>query len=182
VKKKPASVGRAIPGVKIKIVDGDGCECRAGETGEIIAKGDNIMIGYWRNRRETAKVLRNGWLRTGDMAFKDEDGDIFITGRKKGIVKLGGYRINPSELECLASEYSGVDCAAAIAKADKTLGRRICLFVSPRPGAKIDAVSLKGHCAARLPVYGRSIDVRVLRSIPKTNYGKIDRKSLEELL
>lgn len=92
VKTKPGSVGKAIPGVRIKIVDGKGTECRANEKGEVIAKGPNVMMGYWKNGKETKKALKNGWLYTGDTGYKDGEGDLFLTGRKKSFIKVGGIK------------------------------------------------------------------------------------------
>lgn len=176
---KPSSVGKAIPGVTIKIADSRGRECMTGQAGEIVAKGDNIMIGYWRNRKETAKVLRRGWLHTGDVGFKDGDGDIFIKGRVKGFVKVGAQKANPSDAEKVALGYGGVGEAAAVAVRDRILGNKICIFVSPLPLARIDIMGLKRLFIERLPRFGRFIEVKVLASLPKNNYGKIDRKSLE---
>ncbi len=85
--KKPDSVGKAVPGVRVKVVDSLGRECEAGVVGEIIASGDNVMLGYWNNKKETAKTIRKGWLFTGDMGFKDKEGDLFIVGRKGKVIK-----------------------------------------------------------------------------------------------
>lgn len=92
VKIKPGSVGKAIPGVRIKIVDEKGAECGVNEKGEVIAKGPNVMMGYWKNGKETKKALKNGWLYTGDTGYKDRAGDLFLTGRKKSFIKVGGIK------------------------------------------------------------------------------------------
>jgi acyl-CoA synthetase (AMP-forming)/AMP-acid ligase II len=175
---KPDSVGKAVPGVTIKIAGKRG-ECAPWQVGEITARGDNIMMGYWRNKRATAKALKNGWLHAGDMGYKDDDGDIFITGRLSGLVKIGGQKADPFELERVAAEYEGVAEAAAVPVPDRLLGNRLHLFVSPVAGAKIDGKALKDHCVRRLADYGRAVDVSVRASLPRTGCGKIDKNTLE---
>jgi acyl-CoA synthetase (AMP-forming)/AMP-acid ligase II len=94
LKPKLGSIGKGIPGVNLKIINNDQEEVNVGEDGEIIAKGDNIMKGYYNDPKLTAKTIKNGWLFTGDIAKRDQDGYIFITGRKKEIIKVSGVRIS----------------------------------------------------------------------------------------
>ena len=178
VKTKPESVGRAISGTRIKVVNEKGEECAVGEKGEILAKGDNVMLGYWKNEKETAKVIKNGWLHTGDIAFKDKDGDLFIGGRKKDFIKVGANRVSPLEIESLIIEDARVMEAAVIGVADDILGERIKLFVTLMPGEKMTGEETIILCRKRLPSYKIPADVVMLKSMPKNSYGKIDKDKL----
>ena len=177
-KKKPNSIGKAIPGVKIKVVNDSGTECEQGKEGEIVARGDNIMLGYWNNDKETAKIIKDGWLHTGDIAFKDKEGDLFITGRKKDFIKIGGNRVNPCEIERLVLENERIAEAAALGIPDSILGEKIKLFVALIPGKKLDKKEIMARCKEQLPSYSIPSDIAVLKSIPKNSYGKIDKKTL----
>jgi len=99
VLKKLGSIGKGIPGVKLDIVDKNNHSMKEGEIGEVIAQGDNLMMGYLNDEEETKKTLRNGWLHTGDMAKKDKDGFFYLYARKKEIIKVGGKRVSPKEIE-----------------------------------------------------------------------------------
>lgn len=181
VGRKPSSVGKPVPGVKVRIIDERGRERPAGSDGEITAKGDNIMMGYWRNKRQTARTLKNGWLYTGDIGRKDPDGDIFITGRREGLIKIGGHKINLTAIESAATRYDNVEEAAAVSAWDDIMGRRVVLFVRTSTSASLSISGLRDHCACVLPAgFDRFIDIKVLPSFPKTVYGKTDRTALEE--
>jgi len=178
VRRKPTSVGRAIPGVRIKLVNGQGRECRAGETGEILARGKNVMAGYWNNKRETSRALKGGWLHTGDMAYKDRDGDLYIVGRKEEFLKIGGRRVSPQEIETIVREHPSVAEAAAVGVADTILGQRIRLFVSVRSDKTFRKKEIIRYCRRRLPPYKIPFEMVVLKALPKNSLGKIDREKL----
>ena len=111
VVKKMGSIGKGIPGVELKVVDREGSEVLTDEVGEIIAKGGNIMKGYYKDSQETKEALKNGWLHTGDLAKKDKDGFITIVAREKEIIKVGGKRVSPKEIEeVILSVPEVVDC------------------------------------------------------------------------
>ena len=179
--RKPGSVGKAISGVKVKVVNGTGRTCRAREEGEIIAKGDNVMLGYWRNKRETAKVIKNGWLHTGDTGFTDEDGDLYITGRKRNFIKVGGHRVNPREIEDLVKRHINVTEAAVVDIPDGILGRKIKLFVASAHDNKLSVKDILRICMANLPIYKVPSKIVILKSIPTNNIGKIDRDALRAM-
>jgi long-chain acyl-CoA synthetase len=180
-RKKPESVGRPVPGVKIKLINEKGRECRTGEKGEITAKGDNVMLGYWRNPKGTKKVIKSGWLYTGDIAFKDKDGDLFIVGRRKNFVKIGANRVDPAEIERLAMKNKDIMEAAVISIPDPILGAKLKMFVSLTPDKKVDAGDIMNFCKLTLPSYQVPSKVEVLDSIPKNSYGKIDRERLRRI-
>jgi long-chain acyl-CoA synthetase len=177
-RNKPDSVGKAIPGVKIKVVDKNGRECGTGKKGEIIAKGSNITSGYWKNRCETAKVLKGGWLYTGDLAYKDADDDLFIVGRKKNFIKTGGQKVDLGEIERAALSDNRVAEAAAVDVPDPVLGSRVNLYVAPAPRKKLKSDQVMRLYRQRLARYKIPSKVVVLKELPKNSYGKIDKESL----
>jgi long-chain acyl-CoA synthetase len=122
---KAGSIGKGIPGVELQIVNGDGNRVLPGETGELLAKGDNIMMGYFCDQAETNQVIRNGWLHTGDSGTIDEEGYIYITGRLRQIVKVGGKRINPLEIESVILGIAGVIDCSVIGIEDDLLGEAL---------------------------------------------------------
>ena len=125
LKSKIGSIGKAIPGVALSIVDVNDKSVGVGEIGEIIVKGDNIMKGYFNDPIGTKESLRNGWLYTGDLGRMDEDGFIFLTARKKAIIKIGGHRISPKEIEeIIVSIPEVVDCTV-VSVEDDLLGEAI---------------------------------------------------------
>ena len=129
VKSKMGSIGKPIPGVTLKIVDEDGKPVETGEVGEIVVKGDNIMKGYFNDPVGTDETLKNGWLYTGDLGKADKEGFVFLTARKKGILKVGGERISPKEIEeVIVSIAEVIDCTV-IAIDDELLGEAIKAIV-----------------------------------------------------
>ncbi len=177
--KKPASVGKAIPGVEVKVLSKKGKECRAGEEGEITASGPNVMLGYWGSKTRTKGAIKDAWLYTGDAGYKDADGDLFITGRKKDFVKIGGNRVSLRDIEDTVRRHAGVAEAVAIDVNDNVLGRRIKLFVVPARGVKISERDLIKFCKSRMPYYKSPVKIVILKSLPINSLGKVDKKVLE---
>ena len=125
VKTKDTSIGKAIPGVEFKIVNNNGEEVAIDEEGELLAKGDNIMLGYYKDDKGTNETLKDGWLHTGDMAKIDEDGFVYLLARKKEIIKVGGKRVSPKEIEeVILSIPEVVDCTIKGVE-DEILGEAI---------------------------------------------------------
>lgn len=125
LKSKIGSIGTAIPGVSIKIIDQDNEFLKIHQVGEIVAKGNNIMKGYFDDIQGTKEVLKNGWLHTGDLGFIDEEGFIFITSRKKNIIKVGGNRISPKEIEEVIVSHSEVIDCTVFGVEDQLLGESV---------------------------------------------------------
>ena len=149
---KFGSIGKGIPGVTLRVVDEHGEPVKPGETGEIIARGDNIMQGYLNEPDDTAKAIRNGWLYTGDLATVDEDGFIFIQSRKKEIIKVGGVRISPQEIEEVIVTYPGVIACSIEAIPDELLGEAIkaTLFINELDREILSEDTIRKYCASRL--------------------------------
>ncbi len=152
--EKLGSLGRGIPGVELKVVD-DQCRSIApGDTGEILARGKNVMVGYFEDPESTADTIKNGWLYTGDLATIDKDGYIYITARKREIIKVGGKRVSPKEIEEVIVTMSGVIDCTVEAMDDELLGEAIKVTVVVNEGGKkITGEDLKQYCGAKLSSY-----------------------------
>ncbi len=152
---KLGSIGKAIPGVTLKVVDADGNEIQPGETGEIIAKGHNIMKGYFKDEEETAQTLKDDWLHTGDVGTIDVDGFIYLQSRKKEILKVRGIRISPKEIEEVIVDYPGVIDCTIQAENDDVEGEMIKAIVFINDGDKesISAEDIKAYCAKSLALH-----------------------------
>ena len=125
IKRKTSSIGKGIPGVDLKIINRNGNEVDVNEEGELLAKGNNIMLGYYKDLKSTNNVLKNGWLYTGDIAKIDEDGFIYLVARKKEIIKVGGKRVSPKEIEKVILSLSEVVDCTIIGIDDEILGEAI---------------------------------------------------------
>lgn len=151
---KLGSLGKGIPNVELKVVNDYGLDVKPGEVGEIIAKGDNVMLGYYQEQEETNKIIRDGWLYTGDLASVDEDGFIYHAARRKEIIKVGGRRVSPKEIEEVIVGIDGVVDCTIEAIADEVLGeaiKAVVVVANDRPD--ITEVYVKSICAERLSSY-----------------------------
>ena len=152
LKEKLGSIGIGIPGVQLNVVGPDGKDVKAGEQGEIVAKGDNIMPGYLNDEELTGQTIKDGWLHTGDLGHKDEDGFIFLTARKKEIIKVGGKRISPKEIEeVIVSMPDIIDCSIE-AVDDDLLGEAIKAIVIADKSVqeRITENDIREYCAKHL--------------------------------
>ena len=174
------SIGKAIPGVKIKILDKNNREVPQGETGELVASGKNIMPGYWKDPVTTAGVLDENGYHTGDQGYKDEDGFFFIKGRKDSLLKVGGHRINPQEIEDAIIQTDLVVEAAVIGVKDDLLGNKLIAFASARDKS-IDTNMILSKCSKLLPKYKMPAQIHIMKHLPKNANGKIDKKPLYAL-
>jgi len=152
LERKSGSIGKAIPGVELEIISENGKPSVAFENGELIAKGDNVMVGYYHDKENTAAVLKDNWLYTGDIGYKDEDGFIYLTARKKEIIKVGGKRISPKEIEeVLVRLAEVVDCTVEGVE-DNLLGEAIkaTIIVNSLKETMLNKESIKQFCSERL--------------------------------
>ncbi len=154
LRDKLGSIGMGIPGVELKVVNEKGELTKPGEIGEIIAKGDNVMMGYYMDEEATARTLYNGWLYTGDLARVDEDGFIYHAARKKEIIKVGGRRVSPKEIEEVIVSMPGVVDCTIKAIADEVLGEAIhATLVKNETNQSLSEVAVKEFCSAKLAHY-----------------------------
>ena len=170
---KAGSIGKAIPGVRLTVCRPDGSETGVDEVGEIVAEGENIMAGYWRQPEETAKVLRDGRLWTGDLAWRDSDGYLFIKGRKSALIKSGSHRIAPKEIEEVILDLKEIHEVAVVGHPDDILGERIVAFVVLKQSGAVDGKTVIRHCRKVLPAFKVPHEVRFPSQLPKSSTGKI---------
>ena len=175
------SCGRAHSGHELSIMDDNGVEVPYREIGEICVRSASVMVGYWRDPENTAKAIRDGWLRTGDMAYMDEERYIFIVGRKNDMIKRGGEKFYPQEIEEILFDHPAVLEAAVCGVADPDWGESPRAYVVIRPGYQISEKDLFAYCLDRLPKFKCPQGVVFLPELPKTSSGKITRKGLQQL-
>jgi long-chain acyl-CoA synthetase len=147
---KKGSIGKGIPGVELKVINEQNEDINPGETGEIIARGDNIMIGYYPEAKCANKVLKNGWLYTGDLGTVDKEGYIYLTARKKEIIKIRGKRISPKEIESVIQELHEVIFCFIESVEDEILGEIIKATIVVNNQPTLNAEDIKRHCFNRL--------------------------------
>lgn len=172
LERKLGSVGVAIPGCELRVVDAAGQPVQGDEVGEIVARGANIMQGYLHDPEGSAAALRGGWLHTGDMARVDRDGYLYITGRKSDFIKSAGYRIGPAEVEeVIAAGAPEVEDVAVFGVPDEVLGEAVAACICC-PGEKFDASRIRNICLASLPLWKAPKYVIHTIEIPRTASGK----------
>ena len=179
--KKVGSIGRPMPGAQLKIVDDKDREVPQGQQGEIILRTPGMMKGYWRRPEETAEILKDGWVRTGDIGYVDEDGSYFITDRKKDIIIKGGENICPREIEEVIMTHPSVCEAAVVGVKDGVYGEEIKAFVVAKPGMQVTSQELGEHCATRLKRFKTPKDFTFMEALPKNLVGKVLRKELRKM-
>lgn len=179
--RKHGSIGKAIPGVKLEVLNENGEPVKPGETGEIAAAGDNIMTGYWGNPEETRRTIRGGRLFTGDMATVDEEGYIYIVSRKRDMIKSGAHRIAPREIEEVILTHPSVLEAAVVGMPDQILGEAICAFVVLKDGLPCAENELMRLCSQSLPPFKMPKKIYFMPSFPKTESGKIKKEELKKI-
>jgi long-chain acyl-CoA synthetase len=176
------SVGWRVSDEDEKIVDIDDAtrELGPGEVGELLVRGPHVMQGYWKAPEETARALRDGWLHTGDIAHKDEQGYVYIVDRKKEMIKYKGFGIAPAELEALLFEHPAIADCAVVGKKDPDAGEIPRAFVVLRADAALTDRDLMQFVAERVAGYKQIRAVEFVESIPKNPSGKILRRVLKE--
>ncbi|HEU4512432.1 MAG TPA: long-chain fatty acid--CoA ligase [Nocardioidaceae bacterium] len=178
--RKVLSIGKPVWGVRARIVDVDDNPLPPGKenVGEIVLQGHDLMKGYYKNPEATAEAFRGGWFHTGDLAYADEDGYLFVVDRKKDLVIRGGYNVYPREVEEVLYEHPAVAEAAVIGKPDERLGEEVVAVVSLRPGASATVEDLIEFCKERVAAYKYPREIRLVEELPKGPTGKILKKEL----
>ena len=176
---KLAAIGVPVPGTDVRLVDNDGVDVPRGQPGELWIKGPQVMKGYWQRPDETARVLRDGWLATGDIATLDEDGYIQIVDRKKDMILVSGFNVYPNEVEAVLSTHPGVGDNAVVGVPDDECGEIVVAFVTPKDESLTED-AVRQHCKQSLTGYKVPRIVIFKKDLPKTNVGKVLRKDLRD--
>lgn len=178
-KGRHRSAGRAMLGVEVKIVDANDQPVAPGTVGEIVVRGDNVMMGYWNRPEETAKAVVDGWMHTGDGGYMDEDGFVYVVDRIKDMIITGGENVYSTEVENVVAQYPGVLQCAVIGIPDPRWGEAVHVVVVVKAGTMVDAADLIAFCKERIAGYKcpHSVDMRT-DPLPISGAGKILKREL----
>ncbi len=180
IERKEGSIGLPIGGVELKIMDEERRELGPHKQGELIARGENISPGYWKDEKLTRKTIINGWLHTGDIIKKDEEGYYYHVGRKDFVFKSGGEKIVPDVIERVLREIEGIRDAAVFGRKDASIGNRICAVVVKVKGSNLTSGEILSICQSRLDRWRVPHEVIFIEEIPKTSSGKVCYSALKE--
>lgn len=170
--KQPATYGRELMGFSVRIVDEDDREVPAGEPGELVVRGPSVMIGYWNREEETRETLRNGWLHTGDVFVRHEDGSLEMVDRKKYLIKTGGENVYPAEVEKVLSAHPCIAEVAVVGVPDRDWGESIKAFVVLAKGKQVTREELRDWCYERIARYKAPKYIEFIEEIPRNHSGK----------
>jgi len=151
--QKYGSIGTVLPGVEAKVLDDAGCEVPAGVTGELIVRGAVVMPGYYKDEAATAEVIRDGWLHTGDLAYMDEEGYVFLVGVKKRMIITSGFNVYPKELEIILNMHPAVVASKVVGEKDAMRGEIVKALIIKKPGDNADEKEIMQHCRNYLSAY-----------------------------
>lgn len=179
-RRRPGSCGLPI-GNEMKVFDDDDNELGAGETGEIVLRGENLLKGYFKNSAATAQAFRNGWFHTGDLGWRDADGFYYIVDRKSDMIIRGGENIYPREIDEVLYQHPAVRDAAVVGVPDELYGEEVKAFVVLKDDMQASEAEMLAHCRAHLADYKCPKSVVFLREIPKGPTGKLLRRELIKL-
>jgi long-chain acyl-CoA synthetase len=181
-REKLGSVGLPVPGTEVRILDEHGRDLAPNEVGEICARSPGVMSGYWRSQEANDEALRDGWLHTGDLGYRDEEGYLFIVDRKKDLIIRGGFNVYPRDVEDALLEHPAIEAAGVVGRPDEIHGEEVVAFVSMRPGTEVTGEELIEWGRTRIGGYKYPREVHVVDAVPLTSVGKIDRKALRARL
>ena len=177
--RKIGSVGREVININLRIVDETGRPVPPNETGELICRSRGVMKGYYNLKEETQNTIKDGWLYTGDLAKQDEEGYVYLVGRKKDIIKTGGFGVSPAEVEELIYKHPSVKEVAVFGIPDPKWGEAIHAVVSLKEGMSLDPKEIIEFCRGTMAGFKKPKSVEVMDELPKGTFGKIDKKSLK---
>ncbi len=178
--KRLASIGKPLEDVEVRIVNEHAEDVTIGETGEIVARGQRLMKGYWRQESSTEETIKDGWLYTGDLGYWDDDGYIFLAGRARDFIKRGGEMISPEEVEQVLHSHPDIEEAAIIGVEDIDWGERVRAVVVAKSGHSVDEGEVIEYCRQRLASFKKPESVVVVDELPRNPMGKILKRLLRE--
>ncbi len=180
--RRLSSIGRPLPDVELKIVDSAGDEVPRGEVGEIAVRTSRMMKGYASQADVTAQTIVDGWLHTRDMGWMDEDGYLYLAGRKDDLIIRGGENVSPAEVEALLHTHPGIEEAAVIGVPDVDWGERVAAVVALKAGATVTTDEVIEWCHRRLASFKKPEIVHFVSELPRNSIGKVLRKELKEIV
>jgi len=175
---KPGTVGQPIFCVEVACVDQKDVAVAAGEPGEIVIRGHNVMKGYYKNPEATAEAMRNGWFHTGDIGIIDTDGYLSVVDRKKDMILRGGFNVYPREIEEVLLSHPAVSLAAVVGVPDERLGEEVKAFVVKKPSAELTEDELRTWCKAQFAAYKYPRLIEFRTELPTSATGKILKREL----
>jgi acyl-CoA synthetase (AMP-forming)/AMP-acid ligase II len=181
LEQKMGSIGKPIPNVELSVVMDDGREAAPGEVGELVARGSNISSGYWNDPDATRLAFGPRGYRTGDLAYADADGYLYLVGRRSDMLKLGAHRVGAKEIEDVVSEHPSVHEVAVVGAPHELLGE-VAVAVVTAKHATVDMTDLLIFCRSRLADYKVPARIIVRDELPKSGAGKIDKRAVRESL
>lgn len=176
--KRITTVGRAVDGVKLKIIDNEGNELPAGEVGEVVAYMPYRMAGYYKDQEATDKTIKDGWIYTGDLGFLDREGYLTIKGRKKELIIRGGENISPVDIEDVIRSYAMIHDVAVVGVPDSVLGEEIAAFVTMKPGSNYIKSEIEDYISQNLAKFKRPKYLYIIEQMPLNASGKILKREL----
>jgi long-chain acyl-CoA synthetase len=177
---KPDSIGLVLPGVEVRLVDDSGEEVEEGDPGEIVIKGPNVFKGYWNREEESEAAFSGEWLRTGDVAYRDEDGYLFIVDRTKDLIIVSGFNVFPKEVEDAIARHPKVAEVAVIGVPNERTGEAVKALIVAGPGQSLTEEEILGHCRETLARFKWPRSVQLVDSLPHHVTGKVLRRALRE--
>lgn len=178
---KEGSIGLPIPDVEVSVQNDSGEQIADGDIGEICVRGGNVMQGYWNQPEETKKALRNGWLLTGDIGYRDSEGYFYITDRKKDMLLVNGINVYPREIEEVLYQFPGIREASVIGVPDTRRGEQPVAFVAPDEGVGLEEKRIIEHLKEKLATYKVPRKVVILENLPRNPTGKILKTELRKI-
>ncbi len=176
---KAGSVGQPLPGLDIRLVDETDSDVDEGDPGEVWVRGPSVFNGYWPDGAGGPDA--DGWFRSGDVAYTDEDGDLHVVDRRREVILVNGFNVYPREIELVIDDLDGVAEAAVVGVPDDVTGEAVTALVVPRPGASVTADQVAEHCAGRLARFKCPSTIRVVPTLPHSATGKVAKGRLRDV-
>jgi len=176
---KPGSVGRPLPGLEIRLVDDDGEDADEGDPGEVWVRGPSVFQGYWPDG--AAGPDAEGWFRSGDVAYADDEGDLHVVDRRREVILVNGFNVYPREIELVIEDLEGVAEVAVVGVADDATGEAVTALVVARRGAALTQAQVAEHCTGRLARFKCPTVIRVVDALPHSATGKVAKGRLREV-
>jgi long-chain acyl-CoA synthetase len=176
---KAGSVGRPLPGLDVRLADEDGTEVDEGDPGEVWVRGPSVFTGYWPDAAGGPDA--DGWFRSGDVAYADEDGDLHLVDRRREVILVNGFNVYPREIELVIDDLEGVAEAAVVGVPDDATGEAVTALVVARRGATLTPEQIAAHCATRLARFKCPTTIRVVDALPHSATGKVAKGRLRDV-